>query len=70
MAIFRCSSSKDEDDFRPLFENFVQDLLTTLNLPKWPAAEALLALLGMLLVCIKANMNMAANYMYMYPQTL
>lgn len=46
----KCSSSKDEDDFRPLFENFVQDLLTTLNLPKWPAAEVLLTLLGMLLV--------------------
>ena len=47
----RCSSGKDEDDFRPLFENFVQDLLTTLNLPEWPASEVLLTLLGMLLVC-------------------
>ena len=46
----RCCSSKDEDDFRPLFDNFVQDLLTTLNLPEWPASELLLTLLGMLLV--------------------
>ena len=46
----RCCSGKDEDDFRPLFENFVQDLLTTLNLPEWPASEVLLALLGILLV--------------------
>lgn len=46
----RCCSGKDEDDFRPLFENFVQDLLTTLNLPEWPASEVLLTLLGMLLV--------------------
>ena len=46
----RCCSGKDEDDFRPLFENFVQDLLTTLNLPEWPASEVLLTLLGILLV--------------------
>ena len=46
----RCGSGKDEDDFRPLFENFVQDLLTTLNLPEWPASEVLLTLLGILLV--------------------
>lgn len=47
---YRCSGGKDEDDFRPLFENFIQDLLTTLNLPMWPASEVLLTLLGMLLV--------------------
>ncbi len=46
----RCSGGKDEDDFRPLFENFIQDLLTTLNLPMWPASEVFLTLLGMLLV--------------------
>ena len=47
----RCSSaSKDENDFRPLFENFLQDILTTLNKPEWPAAEVLLTLLGKLLV--------------------
>ena len=46
-----CSASKDENDFRPLFENFLQDMLTTLNKPEWPAAEVLLTLLGKLLVC-------------------
>ena len=50
LTLLRCCSSKDEDDFRPLFDNFVQDLLTTLNLPEWPASELLLTLLGMLLV--------------------
>ncbi|XP_065070069.1 nipped-B-like protein A isoform X2 [Rhopilema esculentum] len=47
----KCSSaSKDENDFRPLFENFLQDILTTLNKPEWPAAEVLLTLLGKLLI--------------------
>ena len=33
-----------------MFENFLQDLLTTVNTPEWPAAELLLSLLGKLLV--------------------
>ncbi|XP_064624377.1 nipped-B-like protein isoform X2 [Lineus longissimus] len=41
---------KGEEDYRPLFENFVQDLLSTVNKPEWPAAELLLSLLGRLLV--------------------
>ncbi|XP_071519960.1 nipped-B-like protein [Panulirus ornatus] len=45
------TGSKHEDiDYRPLFENFVQDLLATVNKPEWPAAELLLSLLGKLLV--------------------
>merc|ERR1711971_75293 len=48
--------SKSEDvDYRPLFENFLQDLLTTVNTPEWPAAELLLSLLGKLLVSKFAN---------------
>ena len=48
----KCSSKgKNEDvDYRPLFENFVQDLLTTVNTPEWPAAELLLSFLGRVLV--------------------
>ena len=45
----RCTS-KGEEDYRPLFENFVYDLLSTVNKPEWPAAELLLSLLGNLLV--------------------
>ena len=41
---------KGEEDYRPLFENFVQDLLATVNKPEWPAAELILSLLGRLLV--------------------
>ena len=37
---------KGEEDYRPLFENFVQDLLATVNKPEWPAAELILSLLG------------------------
>ena len=52
LCSFRCcAGGKDDDDFKPLFEGFVQDLLVTLHLPEWPAAELLLMLLGGLLVC-------------------
>ena len=41
---------KGEDDYRPLFENFVHDLLSTVNKPEWPSSELLLSLLGRILV--------------------
>lgn len=41
---------KGEEDYRPLFENFVQDLLATVNKPEWPSSELLLSLLGRILV--------------------
>ncbi|XP_029025412.1 nipped-B-like protein isoform X2 [Betta splendens] len=46
----KCGSKQGEEDYRPLFENFVRDLLSTVNRPEWPAAELLLSLLGRLLV--------------------
>lgn len=52
MLVLRCGSKQAEEDYRPLFENFVQDLLSTVNKPEWPAAELLLSLLGRLLVGI------------------
>ncbi|XP_060078784.1 nipped-B-like protein isoform X3 [Ylistrum balloti] len=41
---------KGEEDYRPLFENFVQDLLSTVNKPEWPSSELMLSLLGRILV--------------------
>ncbi|XP_056020035.1 nipped-B-like protein isoform X3 [Ostrea edulis] len=41
---------KGEEDYRPMFENFVQDLLSTVNKPEWPSSELLLSLLGKILV--------------------
>ncbi|XP_066990577.1 nipped-B-like protein isoform X1 [Macrobrachium rosenbergii] len=46
----KTGSKSEEIDYRPLFENFVQDLLVTVNKPEWPASELLLSLLGKLLV--------------------
>ncbi|TKS84457.1 Nipped-B-like protein [Collichthys lucidus] len=46
----KCGSKQGEEDYRPLFVNFVHDLLSTVNKPEWPAAELLLSLLGRLLV--------------------
>ncbi len=43
--------SKSEDvDYRVLFENFLQDQLTTVSAPEWPAAQLLLFQLGKLLM--------------------
>ncbi|XP_049783352.1 nipped-B-like protein [Schistocerca cancellata] len=51
----KCGNKSEEIDYRPLFENFVQDLLTTVNKPEWPATELLLSLLGKLLVTNFSN---------------
>jgi len=54
----KCGVKNNEEvDYRPLFENFVQDLLSTVNKPEWPAAELLLSLLGKLLVQNFSNKN-------------
>lgn len=52
LAVFlsKCGSKSEDCDYRVLFENFVQDLLSTVNKPEWPASELLLSLLGNLLV--------------------
>ncbi|XP_003373935.1 putative HEAT repeat-containing domain protein [Trichinella spiralis] len=45
---FRCTT-KCEEDYKSLFEDFVRDLLAALNRPEWPVAELLLKLLGTVL---------------------
>jgi cohesin loading factor subunit SCC2 len=42
---FRCTA-KSEEDYRRLFELFLQDLLTLLYRPEWPVAELLLTMLA------------------------
>lgn len=54
----KCKSRSSETDFRPLFENFIADLLTTVNRPEWPASELLLSLLGTLLVKYMSDKTM------------
>lgn len=54
----KCRSRNEEVDFRPLFENFVHDLLTTVNKPEWPATELLLSLLGTMLVKYMSDKSM------------
>ncbi|VDN98426.1 unnamed protein product, partial [Rodentolepis nana] len=49
-SFLRKSTTRGEDDYRMIFENFVNDLLLTVNKPEWPAAEVMLSLLGSLLV--------------------
>lgn len=54
----KCGTKNEEMDYRPLFENFVQDLLSTVNKPEWPASELLLSLLGKILVQNFSNKSM------------
>lgn len=54
----KCRIKNEEVDFRPLFENFVHDLLTTVNKPEWPATELLLSLLGTMLVKYMSDKSM------------
>ncbi|KRX59136.1 Nipped-B-like protein, partial [Trichinella sp. T9] len=42
-------TTKCEEDYKSLFEDFVRDLLSALNRPEWPVAELLLKLLGTVL---------------------
>lgn len=53
----KCRTRSGESDFRPLFENFIHDLLTTVNKPEWPASEVLLYLLSRLLVKYMSDKN-------------
>ena len=46
----KCKTKQADCDFRPIFENFIQDLLTTVNKPEWPVSEIILNLLGIILV--------------------
>ncbi|GFT96763.1 nipped-B-like protein [Nephila pilipes] len=54
----KCGTKNEEMDYRPLFENFVQDLLSTVNKPEWPASELLLSVLGRILVRNFSNKSM------------
>lgn len=54
----KCKTRSSETDFRPLFENFITDLLTTVNRPEWPASELLLSLLGTLLAKYMSDKSM------------
>ncbi len=46
----KCKAKQADSDFRPIFENFIQDLLITVNKPEWPVSETILNLLGIILV--------------------
>jgi cohesin loading factor subunit SCC2 len=45
----KCKTKQADSDFRPIFENFIQDLLITVNKPEWPVSELILNLLGIIL---------------------
>ncbi|KAK6732347.1 hypothetical protein RB195_016622 [Necator americanus] len=61
----RCSSkgnkNEGEEDYRALFDSFLQDMLTAFNKPEFPAAEMFLQVVGSLLV--KNCRNKSADIM-------
>ncbi|KAI1712006.1 HEAT repeat associated with sister chromatid cohesion domain-containing protein [Ditylenchus destructor] len=54
----RCTA-KSEDDYRRLFEQFLQEVLMALYRPEWPIAELVLSVLGCLLVMFFRNQNVS-----------
>ena len=51
MLFAKCKTKQsDGTDLRPIFDNFIGDLLVAVNKPEWPVAETLLNLLGIVLV--------------------
>ncbi|KAI6652117.1 Nipped-B-like protein [Oopsacas minuta] len=52
---YATAPSKSEVDFRPIFENFVQDLITTLLLPHWPVSSTLLSIMCRLFLMTFTN---------------
>jgi len=47
---YRCSTREEDNDYRQILSNFVEDLLTTINLPEWPASQVLLRVLSVILL--------------------
>ena len=50
MFFSKCKTKSVDSDFRPIFENFIQDLLVTVNKPEWPVSETILNLLGIVTI--------------------
>ncbi len=46
----RCSAREEDNDYRHILINLVEDLLATINLPEWPASQVLLSVLGAILI--------------------
>jgi len=63
VSVFDCASrcvapkGKGENDYRQLFDIFINDLLTMTNMPEWPSAELVLKILGGLLVCVHFSVH-------------
>ena len=47
--VLRCTA-KSEDDFKRIFEQFLQDVLAALYRPEWPSAELVLTMLANILI--------------------
>jgi len=48
--VAKCSTREEDNDYRQILSNFVEDLLTTINLPEWPASQVLLRVLSVILL--------------------
>ena len=61
----KCKTKQADFDLRPIFENFIQDLLTTVNQPEWPVSEIILNLLGKKIFFNKV-MSISVNFYKMH----
>lgn len=54
--VAKCSTREEDNDYRQILTNFVEDLLMTINLPEWPASQVVLRVLsGILLKNVKKD---------------
>ncbi|KAF2071240.1 hypothetical protein CYY_007442 [Polysphondylium violaceum] len=60
--IEKCSEKTEEGEWKTLLENFIQDLLTVLNLPEWPAASLILRLFGATAMHIVSQQKVENNF--------
>ncbi|XP_055327158.1 nipped-B-like protein A [Paramacrobiotus metropolitanus] len=63
-TFFMKCAAKGDEDYRPLLENFINDLLTIVNKPEWPAAETMLSVMGFILMQKFNDKTLDANFRY------
>lgn len=60
----KVSSGSTEAEYRIVLDNFIGDLLTTLHLPEWPAAEVLLTVCCRTMVCPCLSLSLSLSLLF------
>lgn len=44
-----------ESDYRTILDNLMEDVVTVLNYPEWPAAEMVIRIFSRVMVCVERD---------------